>query len=194
MKKIVIIGATGSLGIALRKELQNNMEYKVTLFSRNASKLSLASNEIAVNGSATHPSDLDFVIANQDLVFVALSGDLVTMANEIVASMKRIGTKRIIFVSSMGIYGEVAGNTPGEVPSILQPYRKSADIIEESGLEYTILRPGWFDNQIDTTCIITSKGELFKGHSISRKAIATLVKNVIDNPTLCLKDSIGIHR
>jgi hypothetical protein len=49
-----------------------------------------------------------------------------------------VGIKRLIFISSMGIYDEVPGERYG---SIIEPYRKAPSIIETSGLDYTILRP-----------------------------------------------------
>ena len=194
MTNVAIIGATGSLGRSLREELKDKADYKVTLFSRRAESLALASNEKAINGSATSGNDLDKVLADQDIVFVALSGDLPKMAREIVASMKRVGVARIVFVPSMGIYGEVAGEPKGVVAPILKPYRKAADIVEQSGLDYTILRPGWFDNGQDSTCQITQKGETFYGHDVSRKAIVTLVKHIIDQPETYLNTSLGLYR
>jgi uncharacterized protein YbjT (DUF2867 family) len=56
-------------------------------------------------------------------------------------AMHAAGLKRLIFISSMGIYGEVPGET---YCSVLDPYRDSAALIEASDLDYTILRPGWF--------------------------------------------------
>lgn len=194
MTNVAIIGATGSLGRSLREELKNNKNYNVTLFSRHVDRLSLYSNEKAISGSATSSTDLDQALANQDIVFVALSGDLPKMATEIVASMKRVGVKRIVFVSSMGIYGEVDGEPKGVVAPILRPYREAADIVENSNLDYTILRPGWFDNGQDTTCQITQKGETFYGHDVSRKAIVTLVKQIIDQPEMYVNTSLGLYR
>ena len=59
----------------------------------------------------------------------------------IVDAMHAAGVKRLIFISSMGIYREVPGET---YRSVLDPYRDSAELIEQSDLDYTILRPGWF--------------------------------------------------
>ena len=50
-----------------------------------------------------------------------------------------MGVKRIVAISSIGIY-----ETP--LRSVLAPYKKLADTIEDSGLDYTILRPDWFTN------------------------------------------------
>lgn len=194
MTNVAIIGATGSLGRSLREELKNNKNYNVTLFSRHVDRLSLYSNEKAISGSATSITDLDQALANQDIVFVALSGDLPRMAFEIVSSMIYNNVKRLIFVTSMGIYGEVDGEPKGVVAPILRPYREAADIVENSNLDYTILRPGWFDNGQDTTCQITQKGETFYGHDVSRKAIVTLVKQIIDQPEMYVNTSLGLYR
>ena len=79
-------------------------------------------------------------------------------ARAIVDAMHQTGLKRLIFISAMGIYGEV----PGErYRSILDPYRDSAAIIEQSDLDYTILRPGWFTHDAEVRYQITQKGEEF---------------------------------
>lgn len=114
----------------------------------------LNSNERSIVGSATSSSALD----EQNIVFVTVSVNLPKMVSEITVAMKQVVVQRLIFVSSMGIYGEV----------------------EASELDYTILRPGWFDNGSDIEYQITQKGEMFYGHDISRKAIATFVKKMID--------------
>jgi DNA-binding transcriptional LysR family regulator len=73
--------------------------------------------------------------------------------------MRAAGLKRLIFISSMGIYGEV----PGErYRSVLDPYRDSAAVIEASDLDYTILRPGWFTHDATIAYRITQKGEPFR--------------------------------
>lgn len=81
-------------------------------------------------------------------MFASLAGPMAQQAKTIVQAMHAAGLKRLIFISSMGIYGEV----PGErYRSVLDPYRNSAAVIEASDLNYTILRPGWFthDEAVD---------------------------------------------
>ena len=73
--------------------------------------------------------------------------------------MHEAGLKSLIFISSMGIYGEVPGE---KYRSILDPYRDSAALIEKSDLEYTVLRPGWFTREPEGRCRITQKGEPFE--------------------------------
>jgi len=93
-------------------------------------------------------------------------------AEHIVAAMHSTGLKRLIFISSMGIYDEV----PGErYMSVLDPYRDSAAVIEASDLDYTILRPGWFTHDDEVAYELTQKGKPFKGHDVSLNSLSALI-------------------
>ena len=194
-KRVLIIGATGSIGSKVRKTLLQTTNYKLTLFSSSAGNLPITPNrEIGVSGNVMNKNDLMKVIPNQDAVFVALSGNLGGMARIIVDTMKSCGVRRIIFISSMGIYNEIPRSIGGgnlNENSMLRPYREAADVIESSGLDYTVIRPGWFDEGSDNY-EITRKGEKFKGHDVSRQAIANLVVKCING--FGIGESLGINR
>ena len=196
-KRILIIGATGSIGRKLRKTLLEKTDYKITLFSTSAGNLkTMAQREVAVSGNVNNKNDLMKVIKNQDVVFAALSGDLGTMAKNIVQVMEANSVKRLIFISSMGIYNEIPRSLGGgnlNENSILRPYRQAADVIEASSLDYTIIRPGWFDEGSDNY-EITRKGEAFKGHDVSRQAICNLVLKLIQQNGYGVRESLGINR
>ncbi|MCK1210457.1 NAD(P)H-binding protein [Streptococcus uberis] len=194
MKNVLVIGATGSLGQTLRKEVANNCDYQLTLFSRTSEKLTLFSNEKAISGSVFDSKRLNEAISDQDIVFVALSGDLPKMIREVVKAMKEQSVKRMIFVSSIGIYDEIMGSGNLSNNPILEPYRKAADIVEASELDYTILRPAWFDNQSDNVCQLSHKGEPVTGNTVSRKAIISKVREMIDNPNQYQNDNIALYR
>ncbi|WP_201346528.1 NAD(P)H-binding protein, partial [Lactobacillus nasalidis] len=75
---------------------------------------------------------------------------------------------------------------------VLRPYREAADVIENSDLNYTVVRPGWFTGgPVDYE--ITRKGQPFGGHDVSVSSIADLVKKLLDNDQLYSRDSIGIN-
>ncbi|WP_199200187.1 NAD(P)H-binding protein [Adhaeribacter arboris] len=93
------------------------------------------------------------------------------MAKNIVRAMEETGVNRIIAISSIGIY-----ETP--LKSVLQPYRKLADVLEASGLDYTILRPTWFTNANEIDYELTQKGE----SKISKKSIASFIASVVQSP------------
>lgn len=198
MKKITIIGATGSLGSVVRSEMLAKTDFQLTLFARATKRLGHLdpSREIAIEGNVTNMDQLKAAVKGQDAVYVNLSGDLEGYAKNIVTAMKETGVKQIIFIASMGIYNELPGAKGGldNYPSMLAPYRKAADYIETSGLDSTIIRPGWFDNSDNLKYQLTEKGETFIGHDISRKAIADLVISVINEPNFGKNKSLGIAR
>ena len=196
-KRILIIGATGSIGSKLRKTLLEKTNYKLTLFSTRANRLQVNPNrEVAISGDVNNKNSLSRVIQNQDVVFAALSGNLGTMAKNIVDVMQQSTTRRLIFISSMGIYNEIPRSIGGgnlNENSMLRPYREAADVIEASNLDYTIIRPGWFDEGSDNY-EITRKGEAFKGHDVSRQAICNLVLKLIQQNGYGVRESLGINR
>lgn len=77
---------------------------------------------------------------------------------------------------------------------MLQPYRQAADLLEESDLDYTILRPGWFDNSSDHSYRLFPKGQVIDGHQISRAAIADFVKSLAENPQDHVQANLGMVR
>ena len=196
-KRILIIGATGSIGTKLRKTLLTKTDYKLTLFSTSANRIQINPNrEVAIAGNVLNKNDLIRAIQNQDVVFAALSGSLGSMARSIVDVMEKSSTRRLIFISSMGIYNEIPRSIGGgnlNENSMLRPYREAADVIEASTLDYTIIRPGWFDEGSDIY-EVTRKGQPFKGHDVSRQAIANLVLKLIQQDGLGVRESLGINR
>ena len=62
-KRVLIIGATGSIGQKLRKTLLEKTDYKLTLFSTRANTIrTVAQREIAVSGNVNNKNDLIKVI------------------------------------------------------------------------------------------------------------------------------------
>jgi uncharacterized protein YbjT (DUF2867 family) len=127
----------------------------------------------------------------QDVVYANLAGAMVEQAQAIVDAMQATDLKRLIFISSMGIYGEV----PGErYRSVLNPYRDSAAAIEASDLDYTILRPGWFTHDESIDYQVTRKGEPFRGHDVSLNSLSDLIVKLALSPTLEVRRSLGVSR
>jgi uncharacterized protein YbjT (DUF2867 family) len=125
----------------------------------------------------------------QDVVYANLAGDMARQARAVIDAMRETGLKRLIFVSSMGIYGEV----PGQIyRSLLDPYRDSAALIEQSDLDYTILRPGWFTQAPKGPCRVTQKGEPFQGHDIALDSLSELIVTIATSPALYVRRSIGV--
>ena len=128
-------------------------------------------------------------MSGQDIVYANLAGDMARQARAIIDAMHATGLRRLIFVSSMGIYGEVPGE---KYRGILDPYRDSAALIEQSDLDYSVLRPGWFTREPKGPCRITQKGEPFEGHDISLDSLSALIAEIATTPGLYVRCSIGI--
>ncbi|MCH3921874.1 MAG: NAD(P)H-binding protein [Limosilactobacillus sp.] len=196
MKKVLIIGATGNVGSATRKQLLQETNTQLTLFSRHADQLTIDPHrERVLNGDANQMADLTAAIEGQDVVFAALSGRVDQFAQNIIQAMDQQDVHRLIFICSMGIYNEVPEsistyNLKNE--PILKFYRAAADAIEDSDLDYTIIRPGWFtDGPVNYE--ITHKGQPFAGHDASISSIADLVKQLIVKDDFGNRDNLGIN-
>ena len=189
MKKILIIGATGSLAQYVIEALKQLDNIILTLFVRSKYRLSksIAEGNTIIEGDAMNYNDVKNAVDGQDIVYVNLAGNLEIMAKNIVKAMQESGVKRIIAISSIGIY-----ETP--LKPVLIQYRKLADVIESSGLEYTILRPDWFTNANEISYSITHKGEPEQGSAISRKSIASFIATLIENPQLHKNENLGISK
>ncbi|RIY33646.1 NAD(P)-dependent oxidoreductase [Psittacicella melopsittaci] len=192
MTNVLLLGATGSLAQVAIPEFLQIPQVKLTLFARSAQRLPDYPRSKKIAGNIFAEETLVEAMQGQDLVIATLSGDLPAMAQSIVKAMHQTGVKRLIFVSSYGIYGEIAGR-PG-IPQILQPYRQAADIIEASGLDYTIVRPGWFDNSANTSYQVFLKGQTVTGNDISRKALAHFFKQIILTPNLYSQANCALVR
>ena len=72
--------------------------------------------------------------------------------------MHASGLRRLIFISAMGIYGEVPGELSRSVPD---PHHDSAAVTEASDLEQAILRQGWFTRDDEVSYQITEEARRF---------------------------------
>jgi uncharacterized protein YbjT (DUF2867 family) len=193
MTNVLILGANGSIARVAIDMFLKETDVQLTLYLRNSRRLgNIDSNRVRViEGDVMDVEGLKEAMIGQDVVYANLAGSLEQMAKTIVEAMDATGIKRIIWISSMGIYDEVPGERHG---SILNPYRKSAAIIETSDLNYTILRPGWFTNKDEIDYEITQKGEPFKGHDVSRKSLADLIVKLAITPGLEIRRSLGVNK
>jgi uncharacterized protein YbjT (DUF2867 family) len=189
MKNVIILGASGTIAKQVIDILVHEKDINLTLFLRNKNRLRNkdVSGCCIVEGNVLDYEELKKAISGQDIVYVNLAGYLEAMAQNIVKAMVETGVKRIIAISSIGIYDK-------PLRSVLVPYRKLADVIEASNLEYTILRPTWFTNADEVDYEITQKGEPEKGSVISQKSLATFITKIIEAPENYVRKNLGINK
>lgn len=189
MKQILILGASGSLATTVIPELLQDGNVQLTLFTRRPQSVAKFESERIkiVQGDVLDLASLQQAMQGVNAVYAGLAGNLKAMAENVVKAMNNTQVKRLVWISSMGIYGET-GEDHG---AILEPYRQSAAVIETSKLDYTIVRPGWFTNDSKVQYQLTHKGEPFKGHSVSRKSIADFVAKILREYSE-IRESVGI--
>jgi uncharacterized protein YbjT (DUF2867 family) len=190
---VLILGANGQLARNTTRVFLRDTDAKLTLYLRRASRLSNPDPDrvTIVEGDVLDLPTLEAAMKGQDVVYANLSGAMKQQAESIVEAMHATGLKRLIFISSMGIYGEV----PGErYRSVLDPYRDSAAVIEASDLDFTILRPGWFTPDEVVAYQITQKGEPFKGHEVSLNSVSDLIVKLALTAGMEIRRSLGVSR
>lgn len=200
MTKVLVLGAGGQIARWVIETLAHARDVELTLFLRHPKALSRMApkNAWVVQGDVLDRERLDEAMADQDLVYVNLAGDLDVQMKAIIASMNQAGVKRIICVASLGIYDEVPGKfgewNRREIGPYLGPYRRAADRLEASGLDYTILRPAWLQDEDEVNYETTDKGQLFKGTAVSRKSVADLIVRIIRSPALHAHANLGVNK
>jgi uncharacterized protein YbjT (DUF2867 family) len=189
MTNVIVIGASGNIAQLVTDMLIDKDGINLTLFLRNKNRLKNkdAQKYRIIEGNALDFHQVKEAVTGQDIVYVNLAGELEAMAKIIVKAMEETQVKRLIFISSIGIY---------EVPlrSVLKPYRKAADVIEASRLNYTILRPTWFTSADEVDYEITRKHEPERGSVVSQKSLASFITAIINSPDRYVRENLGINK
>jgi uncharacterized protein YbjT (DUF2867 family) len=202
MTKIIILGAHGQTARIVTDELLKNSDIELKLFLRNSTRLNQYQNNPRVElieGDVLNTEQLMQAMQDVDLVYSNVGGvDLAEQTKSIIKAMDQADKKRLIFISSLGAYHEVPGKF-GEwnetaIASFLPGFRESAKLIEDSDLDYTMIRPAWMDNKDEIDYETTQKNEPFKGTEVSRKSIADFVIKLINNPQTHIGESVGLNK
>ena len=195
---ILLLGATGTFGKSFTKKLLSDTNYNLTLVSRKARDMYKDSDrQKVINADITNIEELKKVIKNQDIVYCAISGEqLPIVAENIVKCIS--DNQRLIFMGAVGIYNEIPDELDGKdnVDNNTDQLtnRDAVDIIEESDVRYTILRPGYLRDGLEDDYVITKKGELAKGYITTIQSVEKIVLEIMKNNNLYLKESISITK
>jgi putative NADH-flavin reductase len=104
MNNVIVLGASGNIAQQVIDILVKKDDIHLTLFLRNKSRL--RNKDVSkcriVEGDVLDLSQLKDAIAEQDIVYANLAGDLEAMAKNIVRAMEATGVKKLIFISSIG--------------------------------------------------------------------------------------------
>ncbi|MCH4860479.1 NAD(P)H-binding protein [Bifidobacterium pseudolongum] len=208
MTTIAVLGANGRIARIAEDMLLAHDDIELTLFIHTEDELGADIRDnprvTVVKGDAKNPDDVLNAINGADEVYANLaatqdsSADIIPMAKAVVDMMDKAGIKRLVWISSLGIYNEVPGEFGAWNANILGDYlvnyRKAVDVIEASDLDYTIIRPAWLTDKDEVDFEITEKGELFRGTEVSRKSVASEVVELLLDPDKEVRASIGLDK
>lgn len=202
MTNVLVLGAHGKIAQLATTDLLAHTDAHLTLFLRQAQRLADAASQRVrvVEGDASRVSDLVAAMRDVDVVYANLAGqNIEAQAQAVVQAMTQAQVKRLIWISTLGIYDEVPGaygkwNHQMLDGGYLETYSAAAKVIEASGLAYTIIRPAWLSNRDEVAYETTQKGEPFKGTEVSRRSIAALVTKLVQDPTQHIGDSLGVNK
>lgn len=193
---IAILGATGKFGMEIVAKLLTNPSYSLTAISKTARNIYEDNHRVkAISIDATNRKDLKNALEGQDIVYCAVSGvDLPVIAR----NLAEINPKRLIFMTVVGVYNELAEDNGGEYnvdnePEQI-PNRNAVAIIENSNLDYTILRCGYLIHGKEDEYVITKKGETPKGYISTIESVKKIAADIIADPELYSKESISITK
>lgn len=202
MTNVLILGAHGHIATLARQQLKADTDAHLTLFLRNAKRIKDADlhRETVVDGDAANVDQLVAAMKDQNVVYANLAGkNIEDQARSVVDAMHKAGLKRLIWISTLGIYDEVPGkfgqwNHEMLDGGYLEPYTAAAKVIEGSDLDYTIIRPAWLSNKDIVKYELTTRHEAFKGTEVSRKSIADLVTKIVAKPEQYVRESLGVDQ
>lgn len=199
MKKVILLGATSNISTYLIPRLLEQDDIAITLFARQATRRlgQYADNQRVplIDGNWNNPADLTAAIAGQEIVYLA-TGHFTKANQQVVAAMKQNGVARLIVAGGLGIYDEVAGEFGRWNARMMGDYteiKRAAKVIDDSGLNYTFLRMAWlYNNDQHDAYEVIPQGEPFKDTQVTREAVAKLVANIVRNPDIYQRTSIGV--
>lgn len=200
MTNVLVIGASGAIARHVVADLAGRHDMRTTLYLRNAARISDldTTGMKIVEGDVTDTARLTEAMKGQDIVYANLTGEMDILAQAVLDAMNAAGVKRLIFVTSLGIYDEVPGKfgdwNRREIGAYLPPFRRAADLIEASGLDYTILRPAWLTDSDEVEYETTTRNEPFKGTEVSRKSVAAYILTLLEDPARDIGGNIGLHK
>lgn len=201
MTRVLVLGANGKIARRATQIYLDSTNDSLRLFLRRPERLQDIDNRLVevVGGDTTDTEKLVASMKDVDTVYANLAGgNIEDQAKSVVEAMHSAGVKRLIWISTLGIYDEVPGKfgewNNSTLGDYITTYAAAAKVIEDSDLEYTIVRPAWLTDKDEVNYETTQKGEAFKGTEVSRKSVAQLVVDITQAPDKFNRESIGVDK
>lgn len=184
----MILGANGKIARLVETQLLNDKAFsdvKLTMLLREKGRADdlLTNQSIAIEGDVKDDSAVEAAVEDQDIVFdlTGATKSIVPTQN-IIKAMQANGVIRVISICDLGTHSKTAN----------QIETKIAQLYEQSGLDYTVLRLAWLNNLDEVRYQVTQPNKPVQGNSISRKSVAELILKIIDDPAYLSKQNVGV--
>lgn len=191
--KLVILGATGKTGGELLAQGLTR-GFEISALVRSPQKIAYKNDRLkVVEGSLLDDDSLNRVLVGTDAVLSAIGhtdlkrSDIVAVAaRALIKAMRSTGVKRLLIVSSTLV--SPGGSLLTKIPRILTRHalRDSAEmekVVASTDLAWTIVRLVRLTNKIDTPYRIFENEPPSVGASISRKAVAACLLDLLSDPS-----------
>lgn len=170
MTNLLILGANGRIARLVRKDLlAGEADTHLTEYLRKADRLPVLdpSKETIIEGNVNDYPRLLQAMQGQTMVLADLGGRFEPMAEKTVRAMDQAVVKRLIWITGLGLYHEVPGEFGRWVEEscgheVMEDTRRAAGIIEDSDLDYTIIRAAYMDDRPDRDYELTGKGQPYR--------------------------------
>lgn len=193
MSKVLVIGANGKVGRILVAQLAQS-EHTIVAMVRDQKQAKFDQNVVVVE--ANLEEDIRHAIQGCDyVIFTAGSGANTgfdkTLLVDLWGACKAIDTANDLKVSQFIMVSSRGASNPDLGPTAIKPYcvaKHFADKhLEQSGLNYTILRPGRLTDDTGTGLITTNRPGDASAQWITREDTASVVQHCLNNPAVINK-------
>ena len=168
--KILVIGATGSIGREVIAEARSQ-QLEIHALSRDP-QASLLGCTMFI-GDGTNPDDIKPALVDVDAVILTHGNDSQPEAvnyGVVAALLEALGTKQV-HISLMSSINITQAREP--YADLMNWKRRGERLLRASGLPYTIVRPGWFDNgSVTDQRIVFQQGDTIAMAKVKRKHVA----------------------
>lgn len=207
MKKILVLGGTGSLGKVLIQTALKKKYHVITLV-RTPAKLRISDPKLTImQGDVTDKADLSFVLSDVDAVISTLGHGFRTpfpiqekTLSVLIPLMKIHGIKRFVTITGAGL--KVTGDPfslTGTLSDMLFPLidpprmrdaKMQQTLLEKSTLDWTVVRTPVHNDRNDQTISHVGMEQPFPWQTLSRKAIAAFMLECLEKNTWIKKAPI----
>jgi putative NADH-flavin reductase len=192
---LAIFGATGGTGLQVVEQAVA-AGHHISVLARDPNKLGDLQTKLnVVIGNVLEPKDVAKALEQAEAVICSLGTtggnpkDIVSAGTKnIIEGMKSKGIKRLIVVTSLGV-GDSKDQVPFAFKMLMNTVLKNVmadknvqeELVRQSGLEYTIVRPGGLSNGAKTGNYKVGTEKTIKAGQVSRADVAEFILKEISS-------------